>query len=99
MTPAPDLERRLAAFWFADIAGFTALSARDERAALSAVDALRSTAREQIERAGGRLVKVSGDAVLAEFPSSDSALKSALALRDALSDSVPLHIGVHLGEV
>jgi class 3 adenylate cyclase/TolB-like protein len=99
MTPPPDLERRLAAFWFADIAGFTALSARDERAALDAVDALRRGAREQIERAGGRLVKVSGDAVLAEFSSSDSALRSALALRDSLSTTVPLHIGVHLGEV
>jgi adenylate cyclase len=100
MTNQPsELARRLAAFWFADIAGFTALSARDERAALNAVEALRASAREHIERAGGRLVKVSGDAVLAEFSSSDAALRSALGLRDALAATVPLHIGVHLGEV
>lgn len=95
----PTSSRRLAAFWFADIVGFTNLSARDERAALQAVDALRSTARAEIERASGRLVKVSGDAVLAEFASGEAALRSAIALRDALASRVPLHFGVHLGEV
>src|SRR5262245_57498998 len=98
-TPPPELQRRLAAFWFADIAGFTPLSARDERAALSAVEALRAHAREQAEKAGGRVVKLSGDSVLAEFPSSDGALRSAIALRDALAGTGPLDVGVHLGEV
>src|SRR4029453_8429882 len=88
-----------APFWFAGIAGFTTLSARDEHAAIAAVDALRTSARVEIERASGRLVKVSGDAVLAEFASSEAALRSAIALRDALADRVPLHFGVHLGEV
>jgi class 3 adenylate cyclase/TolB-like protein len=92
-------QRRLAAFWFADIAGFTTLSATDEHAALAAVEALRETARDHVSRAGGRVVSLSGDAVLAEFPSSDAALRSAIAVRDALHPRVPLHTGVHLGEV
>jgi class 3 adenylate cyclase/TolB-like protein len=98
-THSPGVDRRLAAFWFADIAGFTTLSATDEHAALAAVETLRQAAREHVGRAGGRVVKLSGDAVLAEFPSSDAALRSAIALRDALHPGVPLHTGVHLGEV
>ena len=97
-----ELSRRLAAFWFADIVGFTSLSARDERAALAAVELLRQHAAEQVEGAGGRVVKISGDAVLAEFPSSDAAIASAIQLRDALAHErtpVHVHIGVHLGEV
>jgi class 3 adenylate cyclase/TolB-like protein len=97
--PGIPLERRLAAFWFADIVGFTTLSARDEHAALAAVDALRDAARDEVGRAGGRLVKLSGDAVLAEFASADAALRAAIALRDALNGRVRLHFGVHLGEV
>jgi adenylate cyclase len=94
-----DSNRRLAAFWFADIVGFTTLSARDEEAALAAVGALRTSATAEVRRAGGRVVKVSGDAVLAEFGSADASLRTALALRDALAGKVSLHIGVHLGDV
>jgi class 3 adenylate cyclase/TolB-like protein len=94
-----DSNRRLAAFWFADIVGFTTLSARDEEAALEAVGALRTSATDEVRRGGGRVVKVSGDAVLAEFGSADASLRTALALRDALAGKVSLHVGVHLGDV
>ena len=80
-------KRRLAAVWFADIVGYTDLSARDEEAALAVVDELQTLAREEVESRGGRIVKFVGDAVLTVFDSADAALRSALALRDAFTDS------------
>jgi len=78
-------KRRLAAVWFADIVGYTELSSRDEDGALAVVDELQRLAREEVEPRGGRIVKFQGDAVLAVFDSTDSALDSALALQESFS--------------
>jgi class 3 adenylate cyclase len=98
--------RRLAAVWFADIVGYTALSAQDEDAALTVVDELQSIANAAVEERGGRVVKYLGDAVLTVFDSVDSALKAAFDLQVGFEGSevaqryeVALRIGLHLGEV
>ena len=98
--------RRLAAVWFADIVGYTSLSSKDENAALDLVAILQRIAREEIAKYGGRIVKYIGDAVLADFGSSDSALRAALSLRDRFdADSkeaglpAKLRIGIHVGDV
>ncbi len=49
-------KRRLAAVWFADIVGYTDLSARDENAALEVVDELQRIARYEVESRDGRIV-------------------------------------------
>jgi class 3 adenylate cyclase/tetratricopeptide (TPR) repeat protein len=98
-THPTELDRRLAAFWFADLVGFSALSAADAAAALGAVEALRAAAQARAEEAGGRVVKLFGDAVLAEFPSADAAVRAALELRHDLRERARLHVGIHLGEV
>ena len=74
--------RRLAAVWFADIVGYTALSQRDERVALRIVGELQRSARDQCEARAGSVVKVVGDAVLAVFDSVDRAVHAAVATRD-----------------
>jgi class 3 adenylate cyclase len=56
-----DIDRRLAAVWFADIVGFTPLADRDEDAALEAVAAFQAAARKAVEGRGGRVVKFLGD--------------------------------------
>ncbi len=99
------LPRRLAAVWFADIVGYTPLSETDEDAALAAVQSLQEAAREVTRPGGGRVVKFVGDAVLAEFPSAESAVEAALALGPAFgretsrAQAPRLRIGVHLGDV
>lgn len=106
-TPAsPASTRRLAAIWFADIVGFTGISAKDERIAMSLVSLLQLCARRAVGHHGGRLVKFIGDEAMAEFGSTDSAVLAALELRldfTGLSakHSTPalLRIGVHLGDV
>ena len=98
--------RRLAAVWFADIVGFTRLSARDEAAALGLVDLFHRVAREQIEQHDGTVVKFLGDGVLAYAPSAASAIDAVSSLRSAFeSESAAsgqpsfLRIGAHIGDL
>jgi class 3 adenylate cyclase len=101
-----DRARRLAAVWFADIIGYTALSARDEDEALRVVDAFQRIARAAVNEHGGRVVKFMGDAVLTVFDSVDSALRAALDLQEGFSKSgvanrtgATLRVGLHVGDV
>ncbi len=101
-----ELKRRLAAVWFADIVGFTRLSAQDESRALRLVGLLQETASREIDRHGGTLVKFMGDGVLAYARSTASAIDTALALSEKFHDRCAadgrpffLRIGVHLGDI
>jgi adenylate cyclase len=98
--------RRLAAIWFADIVGFTELSARDEDGALEVSKELERLTRREVDRHGGRIVKLLGDGVLTEFGSANAAVRAALGLQQGFSTSDvvrakgrALRIGVHLCEV
>ncbi len=98
--------RRLAAVWFADIVGFTRLSSSDERAAVRLVALFQQTARAATAAHGGRVVNFIGDAALAEFNSTDAAMKAAVRLqRDFATQAAAagidacLRIGVHVGDV
>lgn len=97
--------RRLAAVWFADIVGYTGLTAQDENAALHVVEVFQDRTRQEIDRYGGRLVKFLGDGAMAEFHSTDAAVRSAVALRRVFRSSTQgggiasLRIGIHLGDV
>ena len=68
---------RLAAVWFADVVGYSELAGQDEAAAIALVESLQAVARESVSGHGGRIVKFIGDAVMAEFPSADAAVRSA----------------------
>jgi class 3 adenylate cyclase len=98
--------RRLAAVWFADIRGYTALSSQDEDAAMKVIEVFQTLSREQVGAHGGRVVKFIGDAVMTVFDSTDAALRAAIGLRTAFAEAeivrahrVDLRVGVHLGEV
>ena len=72
-------QRRLAAIIAADVVGYSRLMGRDESGTLAR---LREHRRERFEptlaRHGGRLVKLTGDGALAEFPSAVDALGAAI---------------------
>src|SRR5215510_9739810 len=100
------MERTLVALWFADIAGYSEHAAKDESGALRLVQSLQELASETIPQYRGRVVKFVGDAVLAQFPSADLAVRAAIELSnvyvqrsDAVGRIEHLRIGVHLADV
>jgi len=100
------MQRTLVALWFADIAGYSAHAAKDEYGALRLVEILQALSRATIPGYNGRVVKFVGDAVLAEFPSAELAVRAAVALSNEYrAQSVTtgrahdLRVGVHLGDV
>ena len=100
------LPHHLAALWFADIAGYSARVAEDERGALQLVEILQALSRSTVQRYEGRVVKFFGDAVLAEFPSTEMAVRAAAVLSKEFTEQSAktgrahdLRIGVHLGDV
>jgi len=102
-----ETHHRLTALWFADIVGYSELADRDESQALRLVDALQAIANTTAERFEGRVVKFLGDGVLAEFSSTESAVRAAVALQNNYDDRIqsatgevcPLRVGVHVGDV
>jgi adenylate cyclase len=100
------MQRTLVALWFADIAGYSARAAEDEGGALRLVEILQALSRQIVPRYNGRIVKFFGDAVLAEFPSTELAVRAAAALSNEFPEQSAttgrahdLRVGVHLADV
>jgi adenylate cyclase len=103
------MERRLAVILAADVVGYSALLERDEAGTFERVKAGRKELFEpEIERHHGRIFKLMGDGLLAEFSSVVDAVECAVALQRGLAErnaAVPeeerimVRIGVNLGEV
>lgn len=53
--------------------------------------------RDAVEISGGRVVKSTGDGVMAEFPSVSQAIGCALDMQSAFGD-IPVRIGINAGE-
>jgi adenylate cyclase len=104
--PKTPLTHHLVALWFGDIAGYSDRAAEDERSALQLIEILQSLSRDTVRRYEGRVVKFMGDAVLAEFPSTDLAVRSAAVLSEEYAKESAktgrahnLRIGVHVADV
>ena len=101
--------RRLAAIVAADVVGYSRLMGRDES---GTVARLREHRKQRLEpvlaRRRGRLVKLTGDGVLVEFPSAVDALGAAIEFQQAVADTnrdqpestrIVFRIGLHLGDL
>ena len=97
------LERRLAAILAADVVGYSRLMGEDEAGTLAALKAVRTELIEPLIAAHrGRVVKLMGDGLLAEFQSAVEAVDCAIAWQRGQSqDETPLRfrIGVNLGDI
>ena len=103
------MQRRLAAIVSADVAGYSRLMNADEAGTL---DAVRSCFSELIGPAvtkhDGRVVKLMGDGMLAEFPSAVQAVECAAGIQDAMDHwcndlpeerRIRFRIGVNVGDI
>src|SRR5262245_27659583 len=105
----PSMQRKLAAILAADVVGYSALMERDEAGTFDRLRAGRKELVEpEIERHHGRIFKLMGDGLLAEFGSVVDAVECAVSLQRGLAErnvNVPEHerfqvrIGINLGEV
>jgi adenylate cyclase len=101
--------RRLAAILAADVAGYSRLIEADEEGTLGRLKALRGEIIDQkIAGHRGRIVKTTGDGLLAEFSSVVDAVRCAAEVQAALAEnnvSVPpdkrieFRIGIHQGDI
>jgi class 3 adenylate cyclase len=99
--PAHHSDRVLATVLYTDIVGSTEHAARlgDRRwrDLLGAHDALLAA---EVERFRGRMVKSTGDGVLATFDGPGRAIRCACAIKDAVrSLGIDLRAGLHTGEI
>jgi class 3 adenylate cyclase/pimeloyl-ACP methyl ester carboxylesterase len=93
--------RQLLAIMFTDVVGYTALTERDEAAAVRVRDQSRDLIRTLVGQFDGEVVDATGDESLSIFPSALRAVDCALALQGALRShkDLRLRIGIHLGDV
>ena len=103
------MERRLSAILAADVVGYSRMMGANEAGTLEALKAARAKVVDaRIATHQGRLVKLTGDGMLVEFPSVVSAVACAAEVQRAMRDrnaAVPrderieFRIGVSLGDV
>jgi len=101
--------RRLAAILAADVAGYSRLMGTDEEGTHERLRAhLRELVDPKIGEHSGRIVKNTGDGILAEFPSVVDAVRCAAELQRAMIDReagmpedrrIRFRIGINLGDV
>jgi adenylate cyclase len=102
-------QRKLAAILSADVVGYSRLAGADEDRTLARLRALRSDLVDPtIAVHGGRVVKRTGDGVLAEFRSVVNAVRSAIEVQTAMVERnaglppercIEFRVGIHLGDV
>src|SRR5262249_25649933 len=101
--------RRLAAILAADVAGYSRLMGEDEEGTHERLKAhLRELVEPKVNEHRGRIVKNTGDGLLAEFPSVVDAVRCAVEVQRGMADREPdmpeerrvsFRIGVNLGDV
>jgi adenylate cyclase len=106
--PVRPVERKLAAIFAADIAGYSRLMARDEVGTLARLKACRTIIDGLIATHRGRIFNTAGDSVVADFASAVDAVQCAVAVQAAITtesakqpadEPMQFRIGVHVGDV
>ena len=101
--------RRLATIMASDIVGYSALMGTDEVGTVSALRTLRKEVwGPKIDEHNGRVVKLTGDGQLTEFPSVADAVQCAVEVQRAMkrrnvdvpvAHRIVLRVGINVGDV
>ncbi|MGB4952242.1 MAG: alpha/beta fold hydrolase [Rhizobiaceae bacterium] len=103
------MERRLAAVFMADMVGYSRLMELDEDGVFNRQKSHRKELIDpEIERCRGRIVKTTGDGLLAEFSSAQDAVRCAIEFQTGMisrekdqneEQRIRYRIGINLGDV
>jgi class 3 adenylate cyclase len=103
------VQRRLAAVLFADVVGYSRLTAQDEVGTWRRLRrVLRDIVRPNVEAHDGRIISIAGDGIMVEFPSAVEAVSSAIALQQSMGlrnaavaddQRIELRVGINLGDI
>src|SRR6266571_8916572 len=103
------MERRLTAILAADVVGYSRLMGANESGTLAALKAIQTDFIDgKITEHQGRIVKLTGDGMLVEFPSVVNAVACAVQIQRGMRDRnagvpqdrrIEFRIGVNLGDV
>ena len=103
------MERRLSAIMAADVVGYSRLMGANEVATLQNLKQHQSELiQPEIERRHGRIVKLTGDGILVEFPSVVNAVEAACSIQKAMPGRnadlpedrrIEFRVGINLGDV
>jgi adenylate cyclase len=103
------VERRLVAVLVADVFGYSRLMGADEEGTLAKLKSFRkSLVDPAISEHRGRIVKTTGDGVLAEFASAVDAARCAIEVQLGTAEQntgvpqesrIEFRIGIHLGDI
>jgi adenylate cyclase len=103
------MERRLAAILAADVVGYSRLIRADEEGTLDRLKALRNEMIDpKVAEHNGRIVKLMGDGMLAEFPSVVDAVRAAIEAQRSITEHnaglpeekrIEFRVGINLGDV
>src|SRR6516225_2749283 len=81
------VQRRLAAILAADVVGYSRMIGLDETGTLARLRQIRhEIVNPVLAEHGGRIFKLMGDGLLAEFPSAVLALRAAIAIQEGLAN-------------
>jgi len=97
---SPQIERKLAAIMFTDIAGYTEQMSKDQDLAFILLEEKQSKFKPLIKEHNGTLIKEMGDGTLSQYPTAVDASKCSVELQKLIQDNDKLNvrIGIHLGD-
>jgi TolB-like protein/class 3 adenylate cyclase len=102
------VERKLAAIFAADVAGYSALMGRDEVGTLRILTAYRVIIDRLIASHRGRIFNTAGDSLVADFASAVDAVQCAVLVQEAIAsenagrvagEQMRFRIGIHVGDI
>src|SRR5215469_15918561 len=105
---AHSVERKLAAIFAADVAGYSSLMGRDEFGTLRTLTAYRVIIDRLITSHRGRIFNTAGDSLVADFASAVDAVQCAVAVQEAIAkenadrpagEQMRFRIGIHVGDI
>lgn len=94
-------DRQLVAILFTDIVGYTAVMEENEHVAVALIKHYNTVLNQLVVSHNGKVLNYYGDGSLCIFPSATEAINCAIEMQRELQKepSVPLRIGLHVGEI